>query len=291
MIAEICRRLHFPPEAEVSLCAHLARIMEQEAAAGWLAQARELYFSGAPEGHAELLQRIADKTGIHRYAVDLVFLLWCVPRLREKYREAGLPGELLWETMSDLRSKLMECKAVHGLWGNFVAYWYRGFYTLQRFRLGRLEYEIKPYPDEEYKGIVRKGEPVINCHIPSGSPLTQEAVLISLARAFDFYRDYHRSGKLVVICHSWLLYPPHYEVFPRNSNLRGFYDLFEVTHWERDEENRDFWRIFDRFYDESWRDSPADTTLRRNFLRYFEQGGTMGNGHGVLLFDGERILK
>lgn len=288
MIAEICEKLGFPTEAVGALRESFGKIREQ--AAPLLSQARELYFSQAPEGHTELLQRIAEETGIHRYTVDLVFLLYCIPRLMEAYRNAGLPEDLLWETMSDLRSKLWECKAVHGLWGNFVAYWYRGFFTLQRFRLGRLEFEIKPYPGEAFKGLVRQADPVINCHIPSGAPLTREAVVDSLKRAYHFYGDLHRDGKLVIICHSWLLYPPHYDVFPRGSNLRKFYNLFEVTHWEQDAENKDFWRIFDRFYDESWRDSPSDTTLRRNFLRYFEQGGTMGNGHGVLLFDGKRII-
>lgn len=290
MITEICDRLHFPQEATRTFGDCLTCILAEERTSAWLSQARELYFSDTPEAHTELLRRVSEETGIHRYTVDMVFLLFCIPWLREAYRNAGLPEELLWETMSDLRSKLMECKAVHDLWGNFVAYWYRGFFTLQRFRLGRLEFEHKPYPGEDYRGIVRRGDQVVNCHIPSGSPLTTQSVLESLGRAYDFYRDELRDGKLVVICHSWLLYPPHYGVFPEDSNLRKFYDLFQVTHWEPDEKNSDFWRIFNRFYDESWKNAPADTALRRNFLRYFEQSGTMGNGYGVLLFDGNTVL-
>ena len=35
---------------------------------------------------------------------------------------------------------------------------------------------------------------------------------------------------------------------------------------------------------------PQDTRLRRNFLHYFREGGTLGEGHGILLFDGEKLI-
>lgn len=62
-------------------------------------------------------------------------------RLRENYRAAGLTDELFWDTIADLKFKLIECYDVYGIWGTFVASWYPWFYTMHRFKLGRLQYE------------------------------------------------------------------------------------------------------------------------------------------------------
>ena len=32
-----------------------------------------------------------------------------------------------------------------------------------------------------------------------------------------------------MVCHSWLIYPPHGELFPAGSNMRKFYELFTIV--------------------------------------------------------------
>jgi len=54
---------------------------------------------------------------------------------------ADLTDELFWDTIADLKFKLIECHDVYGIWGTFVASWYPWFYTMHRFKLGRLQYE------------------------------------------------------------------------------------------------------------------------------------------------------
>ena len=39
-------------------------------------------------------------------------------RLRENYRAAGLTDELFWDTIADLKFKLIECHDVYGIWGH-----------------------------------------------------------------------------------------------------------------------------------------------------------------------------
>ena len=34
----------------------------------------------------------------------------------------------------------------------------------------------------------------------------------------------------------------------------------------------------------------ADTTLKRNFKEYLLKGNCMGTAHGIILFDGEKII-
>ena len=60
---------------------------------------------------------------------------------------------------------------------------------------------------------------------------------------------------------------------------------------EEKEEFNDGWRIFDRFSDlpvEQW---PRDNSLRRAFAEFVEAGGKTGHGFGVILFDGEKIVR
>ena len=95
---------------------------------------------------------------------------------------------------------------------------------------------------------------------------------------------------MAIICNSWLLYPPHYEVYPENSNLRKFADLFDITvSWES-ENNPEAWRVFNTVSSD-YENLPEDTTLQRRFKKYLIEGNKMGNGFGVILFDGEKIIK
>ena len=158
-------------------------------------------------------------------------------------------------------------------------------------KLGRLEYERVAFPFDDYKGVVKKGETVYSCHIPSSGPVTRESVIESLKKAHDFFADELKDGILPVYCSSWMLYPAHCEVYAEGSNLRKFYDLFDIIAQTEDKTNHNFWRIFDVDYSpETFESAPERTTLQRSFKSYIRQGNCMGTGKGILLFDGEKIL-
>ena len=93
-----------------------------------------------------LLAEIAEKSGENRYACDMVFLLRSTAPLYDKYVERGYTDELFYHTMSDLRVKLFECKEVNGVWGMEPTSWFKKYYMLERFRLGRLQYDKKEFP-------------------------------------------------------------------------------------------------------------------------------------------------
>ena len=75
------------------------------------------------------MDALSELTGLHRHVVDFLFLALASERLRENYRAAGLTDELFWDTIADLKFKLIECHDVYGIWGTFVASWYPWFYT------------------------------------------------------------------------------------------------------------------------------------------------------------------
>ena len=254
--------------------------------------AKEKIFCGNDRSFAEDLDAIAKKAEVNRYTSDMVVLLMCVPTLKYLYRSHGLDDELLYDTMSDLRCKLFECKAVKGGWGNFVAYWYGEFFRLTRFKLGRLEFEEIRYKPEAYKEILKKGDKVLTCHIPSAGPLCRDDVIASLKRAYDFYPQYKINGVLPVAVHSWLLYPPYQGlVFPEGSNIYVFNNLFDIVEYAESDKYGDLWRVFNVEYSEGCLPSlPEDTSMQRRLKEFLLEGNKMGDAHGILLFDGEKVL-
>lgn len=277
MFLQICRNLNFPEESFSAL--ENAYIRITQAAQNDLAAAHRSLFTPGDRSYLDQMQIISEKTGIHRYPSDMAALVSAIEQLLLVYDQHGLPRELMWDSLEDLRYKLLECKQIYGIWGTFVPHWFQRFFILQCFKLGRLEFERigfkRDVPD------IKKGTPVVNIHIPSCGPLTRDAVEESIALACSFYKDSF-NGPIPFICNSWMLYPPMAEqVFAPDSNLQDFYRRFTILQQEQDPENKDFWRIFGCPYKEDLDSIPANTTLQRNLLAYLRSGNTMGTGLGI----------
>ena len=286
MVTQLCISLSFPPEAVKTLSRWNEIItgnekwnrMLQESIADYLADGQT---------HLDMTQTLADQLGASVYEVHLVLLLHCALDLRKAYAEKGLSDELYLETMQDLRCKLMECYRLHGVWGNGVLAWNRRFFRMERFQLGRLQFEVKPWTGLGYEDYLIEGQDAYWCHIPSSGPCTPEMVRNSLKRAYAFYQ---RQGIWAVGCKSWMLYPPHFPLFKTGGNLDAFRRCFQVFHQVDREDNHDLWRIFGVDNETPLPLLPEETSLQRSFAPWLRQGNKMGTGVGVLLFDGENIL-
>ena len=226
------------------------------------------------------------QTGSHPAQEAVRDILRRAPELESVYAGRGWDDGLFAGFLRDLESKLREYHAVHGVWGTDAESWYRRFFDFRIFALGRLEFEPSHWDLADQPPHVRSGDPILKCHIPSTGPCPRDAALDSFRRAYDFFGQ---KRDTVVQCKSWLLYPPHYPLFPEGGNLRAFQDLFQIAEaHERGE--RDLWRIFGG----DWHDPvrrPRDTALRRSFARWLEEGHVMGTGFGYLVLrDGAPVF-
>ncbi len=289
MICGLMKELQFPAEAIEAIHAAYQALCAYPNGRVRMEQAAHDLFDDNAEHYMEWIRELAEESGVRPYAADMAFGLYCATILRGRYAEKGLPDGLFLDTVADLRYKLMECKAVEDEWGSFVAKWWKDFFRMKRFALGRLQYEHMPFRCEEYHGI-KQGDIVYNCHIPSSGPLRYEGVIESLKKAHSFYRDELKDGILTVVCSSWLLYPPMYEVYPENSNLRRFFELFDIIESKETDLYHNLWRIFN-VKEAPIEELPENSSLQRRLKQYLLAGGDMGSGYGVLLFDGEKILK
>ena len=224
-------------------------------------------------------KRLARSTGIHPFTLDLLLLLCCFCALRKTYAQKGLSEELFVESLADVRYKLEECRMVYGICGNFVFHWYRGFFDCTRFKLGRLQFEPHEMKND-YRDVLKTGDMIYRCHIPMAGSLTPEMVQDSIKQAYEFYKP---EGALYIHCSSWLLFPEHYALYPEGSNLRKFYDLFDIYASKLSPDSSNSWRVFGTM--EKRPDClPGDNSLRRAFREYLRAGKVMGSGSGVITY-------
>jgi len=231
--------------------------------------------------------------GIHTYTAQFSVFAFAAKELLEQYRAKGIAEEIYWDSMRDLLWKFRECLDVHGVPGSFVAPWFAGFYRMNRFALGRLQFEHAAFREEEYSrcGLtLHKGDDVINVHIPSSGPLTKESRLDAYRRAYEFYKGEFPTKIMPIVCSSWLLYPAHREFLPEKSNILSFMEDFDIISFSEKQEFSDAWRVFGSHAAKDPSEWPRDTSLRRAYAERVCAGKPVGGGYGVILFDGEKIL-
>ena len=241
------------------------------------------------------MDRLHELSGLHRHVVDFLFLMAASERLRENYRAAGLSDALFWDTIADLKYKLIECHDVYGIWGTFVAFWHPWFYTMRRFKLGRLQYEAIPFEHSEPVTVggytVHPGDTVYNMHIPSCGSLNRAARIDSYKKAYAFYKDQLGGKPMVFACKSWLLFPGNREILPPTLNMVDFISDFHIYKSEEYDEFYDKWRVFGKDFEKLDTELPEDTTQRRCFKQWLLAGKKTGGGEGLFLYDGEKFIK
>ena len=139
-----------------------------------------------------LAQEVAQRLDMHRYTAELLVFICLSRRLCELYRERGIDPEIYHNSMLDLKYKLDECKAVKGIVGSFVAWWFNRFFNLERVALGRLQFEVDPFGHHYEKGghILTPESRAINVHIPRTlTHLTPESCDRAFAMAKEYFKD------------------------------------------------------------------------------------------------------
>ncbi len=289
-IKALTEKLDFPQEAIDTLCACADRLQDNKEFCKLVSR-----FERKPNKLDDVLKDLkafADKMGENEYTLDMYLLLSACGKLHKRYKRKGISDEIYYKTLEDLKWKLLECYECEEVWGTFVAGWYRGFFVMNRFGLGRLQFEKSRFGEKRYEKnglVLRKGSRVIGFHIPSAGPLTKESRIDAYKRAYKFYGG--KNGKpMAFVCGSWLLYPPHREFLPEGSNILDFMDDFDIIKYEDKKDFHDGWRVFGKYSDAPLDQLPENTSLQRAFAKRLREGKPTGSGYGVFFFDGEKIL-
>lgn len=286
-MALLMEKTGFPEEAKTFLLESAGKV---DADALWAAL--EAFYAGgfSTKDTQPAIDQMAESAGLSPYTVWMVFLMQGAKRAKPDYEAKGIGEEIFWATFADLRYKAIECMENYGVWGTFVAFWYPIFFSADIVKLGRLEYETIAYKGPEYTKngfTLRPGDQVRNIHIPSsGEPFDKAARLDSYKKAYSFFKP---QGPLFCVCHSWLLYPEYKKILKPGSNIADFQSDFDIIETETGDFS-DAWRVFGAEYDKPVPQLPERTSMQRAFKSHLLAGGKTGEGLGVLLFDGEKIL-
>lgn len=283
-LTETMTLIDFPEEAAAFFEELYSRFEADEHLMSKLISLRELYFKkfNCDELSAGLSE-LYEKTGYHKHSVDMMFLLFSSIRLEEIYAEKGYSKQFFIHNIKDLCYKVLECKKVCGIWGIMNFTWQKGLFNLSRFALGRLQYHYyKTLYD--YKDLVKKGDDVLYIHIPSSGPLLPEDVDESFRMAYDFFGPTH-GNKLVLMSHTWLLYPPMAkEVYPEGTNSRLFFERFDIVNQCEDVNDSNIWRVFGtKTTDLSL--LPTETGMQKRLYEYLKSGKHTGFGYGMIVYN------
>ena len=283
-------KTHDYPEAAVPpLLESLNSILAHEKMGAALLDAVSQYESWeSPEKEAvkALLAQVRQASreyGFQNETAELLLFLMLCRHLEQLYQRKGLPAAWFLGVPRDLRSKLNECYTIRGIWGSFVADWFVWFFSLDRFVMGRLQFECIPIPASYCPAGFEHmaGQPAVNLHIPSGAPLRQSDVQASMAEAAKFYAHRFPDGNVLFICHSWLLFPGHLEMLPDSSGIRQFMSQFTLAGTYEDPDRHDLWRIFHTDDVKNENTLPQDTSLQRAYVQWLKAGKTVGGGIGI----------
>lgn len=229
---------------------------------------------------------IAQILGLREYTTHLMVYICLTKQLLQNYKEREIDVQIFYKTVCNLRYKLQECKQVKGVRGTFSGGWLSGFFNMKRFALGRLEFEVAELEfDYNKNGIMLpKGTKVINTHIPqTGEPIDKQSCDDSFRRAKEFFKN--EIGNICAfICVSWILYPENINIFEKHTNMYRFHTEFDALNTITFKDHPELWRLFGT--EEKNPDRlPADTSVRRNFIKYIKNGGKTGSTYGIKIFD------
>jgi len=197
----------------------------------------------------------------------------------ERYQEDGIGERIYWDTFYDLTLWCENCFREYGAYGIDQYDWFFRHIECRLFRLGRLEFERmeSEWALKYGRTEIKKGDTVINVHIPQGERLELAAVRASCEQAFSFW-----GKQYPYICHSWLLYPELSRVLGKESNILGFQKLFRIVQVDFAEREAE-WRIYGKIQDDLELYQEA-TSLQKKAKEYLRDGGALGNGLGILDF-------
>lgn len=292
-VKEFLNNYGYSPDTAAAVTDTLTKILSQENGEDALYRLVSDYKSGNP--FREICRKIAstaDAFRVDEYTLYLTCFILFSEQLIDNYRHNGISEEVLSSTLADLKYKTEECLLVKGKYGIFVPEWFEWHFTMKLFGMERLQFQLSTAPrDVEIGGkIFKKGSDAIFVHIPrSGKRLDHDAVLRDYKRAHDFFFTLLGKSVDLFCCHSWLLFPLNRTLLPAESNIARFcsdYEILDVNYYHDYSET---WRLFDREWRGDVSELPADTTLRRKYIKVIKSDEKLGDALGAFIYDDLKI--
>ncbi len=204
----------------------------------------------------------------------LLALLVDCPRLYLAYREKGIPEDVFWNTVDDIRQWALNYRRENGVFGLSESGWLRRHMEMRLFRLGALQFCMAPAYRDDPKGRFSQGDPMMEVHIPQSADLAPDAVRASFLEAEGFFARYFPDYDYrYFTCHSWMLGDALKELLKPDSGILRFARLFDTVHQKASDSALRY--VFDLY-------EGPETSLQRNIRGHLDAGKQLQDGFGVL---------
>ncbi len=276
-LRKLCAGMNMPAEvtSEVVRCACTCDFSAAEA---WFAKLFDVQTGG------EATKAIGEAYHDSRQDLrGLTVYLAAALRAGERYERLGIPELVYRDTMAVFSRFVGEHMASFGVYGFDRDYWIYRHLSLCLFRLGALEFEMRPRPDAP--GLERfapQGAAVLSVHIPSNAVMTRAALDESYAAARAFFPRYFPGfAYSCIYCSTWLLAPALREHLPPESRILNFQADYEIISRSDVDTNCVKW-IFKQAYEPAeYAALPENTSLQRSVKAALLAGKTIGSALGV----------
>ncbi len=187
--------------------------------------------------------QISDKVSIETYdkqstdgMKNLLSFLFMCEALSQKYAEKGIGEDVLTDTLKDLVRWTNTWSKIKGELYLGELEWLSRHLGFKLFKLDRLQFCFGS-AEHNYDALgIKKGENVIEIHIPQDGPLNIEECQKSVAKAKEFFKHFFPEYEYKYFtCHSWLLDDNLKKLLCENSNIIKFGDMFEKVHSDIDD--------------------------------------------------------
>jgi hypothetical protein len=135
----------------------------------------------------------------------------------------------------------------------------------------------------EWQCALRRGDPILDVHIPATGPMDHDACSRSFAQAREFFpRHFPEFDYRAFNCYSWLLDPQLRDHLPSESNLVRFLNRFRLL----PAPNADHRQTYERVFGDpniSIEQAPAKTQLQKAIHAHVRAGGAWRNAGGIIL--------
>lgn len=178
---------------------------------------------------------ISDAIAMETYNIDeqdgkrnLLSILFMCEELEKKYAQKGIEERILLDTLSDISIWLDTWSDLKGEMYLSELIWLQRHMKMELFRLGRLQFGFGSCEEDCPQYGLKKGDPVLEVHIPEGGALTAEDCDASFTEARAFFAKYYPEYDYrCFTCHSWLLDPALKEIMKPDSNIILFQNRFQ----------------------------------------------------------------
>ena len=159
---------------------------------------------------------------------NLLSFLYLCEGVSEHHKSLGIPEEVTVDTLRDVVTWTKSWTCVKGELHLSQLSWLYYHFSSKLFKLGRLQFCMGVSHSDVPKYNIKKGDNVLEVHIPAGDRLLPEECKLSFAKARIFFKKHFPEFEFKYItCHSWLLDDELKKYLPEGSNILAFGNMFD----------------------------------------------------------------